>query len=69
MPSDCQCSAYVVKERVVLNNKKATQLIQKLENEIDVLKEENQHLKRRLRKARINKEKIIEELKTQLDKI
>jgi len=72
MPSDCQCSAAchteVRTEVKVLNNKRATARIQLLEEEVGKLVSENSRLKRRLRRAEINKEGIIKDLKAQLDR-
>jgi len=72
MPSDCQCSAAchteVRTEVKVLNNKRATARIQLLEEEVGRLVSENSRLKRRLRRAEINKEGIIKDLKAQLDR-
>jgi len=71
VPSDCQCSSAchteVRTEVKVLNNKQATTRIQRLEREVEKLVSENSHLKRRLRKAKISKKGIIEDLKAQLD--
>lgn len=71
MPSDCQCSAPVetITVEKVINNKQATRKILRLEEEVEVLKYENTSLKRRLRKASTNKEKILKDLKSKLDKI
>ncbi len=71
MPSDCQCSTHtepVVVEKV-LNNKQATRKMRRLEEEVEILKYENSSLKQRLRKASINKEKILKELRSKLDRL
>ncbi len=73
MPSDCQCSSACSTETItvekVLNNKQATRKLRRLEEEVAILKDENTGLKRRLRKASINKEKILKDLKSNLDRI
>ncbi|HEC66271.1 hypothetical protein LCGC14_1339200 [marine sediment metagenome] len=72
MPSDCQCSTSSVETitvEKVLNNKQATRKLRRLEREVEALENENTGLKRRLRKASINKEKILKDLRSKLDKI
>ncbi len=73
MPSDCQCSTSVETKTVtvekVIGNKRATRKILRLEEEVEILKDENVRLKRRLQKATVNKEGILKELKSKLDKI
>jgi len=71
MPSDCQCSTAcdcgVVTK--VINNKEATKRLKRLEKEVEDLKEENIDLKRRLKRANINKKKIVNDLKNRLDRM
>ena len=71
MPSDCQCSTAcdVRVETKVLNNKQATRKLKELEAEVTALEEENQTLKRRLRKARVSKKSLVKKLKNHLDGI
>ena len=73
MPSDCQCSApcrtEVRTEVKVLNNKRATARIKRLEKELEELIKENASLRRRLRSAKVDRKKIISDLKSQLDRV
>jgi septal ring factor EnvC (AmiA/AmiB activator) len=73
MPSDCQCSTAcetIIKERkVVLNNKEATRMLRQLEKEVKDLTEENASLKRQLRRASVDKNKVIKNLKDHLDRM
>lgn len=73
MPSDCQCSTAcdtkVVKVKEVLNNKKATALLRKLEKEVEALKNENSRLESRLSRGALSKKDIIKSLKKHLDKV
>lgn len=72
-PSDCQCSTAcdtkVVKVKEVLNNKKATALLRKLEKEVEALKNENSRLESRLSRGALSKKSIIKSLKKHLDKV
>ncbi len=72
MPSDCQCSTAcntTVVKTEVLNNKKATQRLKRLELEVVKLKDANSRLKTRLRKADVSKKKIVDDLRARLNKI
>lgn len=73
MPSDCQCSAAchteIRTEVKVLNNKQATTRIKRLEREVKELIRKNSHLRQRLGRAEIKREKIVSDLKSQLDSI
>lgn len=73
MPSDCQCSTAcdtkVVKVKEVLNNKKATALLKKLEREVTDLKKKNSSLKTKLTRATTSKKGIIKDLKKHLDRV
>ncbi len=73
MPSDCQCSSACSTETItvekVIGNKQATRKILRLEEEVEILKYKNSSLRQRLRKASINKEKILKELRSKLDRL
>lgn len=71
MPSDCQCSSAcacdtIVKVKVI-DDRKATELISKLEKELKELKEENSDLKLQVGRAKTSKNKLKEQLKKQID--
>ena len=72
MPSDCQCSTactQIVEKKVVLGSKEATRKLRKLEADVERLKSENTTLKRKLKRASVNKKDIVARLKKQLDKV
>lgn len=68
MPSDCQCSACVTERLVeVIGNKEASKRIRDLEREVAKMRAENVSLKSDLEKATVNKKKLVNRLKKQLD--
>ena len=71
MPSDCQCSTHVETRTVtkVLNSRAAGKKIDRLETEVELLKNEIGVLRKRLRRANVSKGKLIEDLKRHLDNI
>jgi len=82
MPSDCRCSSACLTEvrtvvkKIIVGSKEATELIEKLEDEIKELKIKCRRLKdklecesKRLTKASISKSQMIEALKKKLDNI
>jgi hypothetical protein len=72
MPSDCQCSnacdCQTIVKTKVLNNKEATRKIARLEEEVALLKYENDRLKR-ASKRRLPKKELVNKLKKMLDEI
>jgi len=71
MPSDCQCSSACETKIVtkVLNSKEATRKLERLEREVKKLRDDNANLERKLKRASVNKKKIVAELKKQLERI
>jgi len=58
-----------VEKKVVLGSKEATRKLRKLEADVERLKSENTTLKRKLKRASVNKKDIVARLKKQLDKV
>jgi hypothetical protein len=70
MPSDCQCSSpHEIIREVVLSDKEATRRLDRLEKEVEALRNENAILSRDLKGALKTREEMIEELRRKLNNL